>query len=77
MTWTPAISGGKPSSHIAEFAHDNGRLYVRFRNGAVHSYEVPAHFASAMRAAPSVGSFFNSFLKKRKHVRHLDMEVKK
>lgn len=74
MTWHRALSAGKPSSHIAEFAHENGRMYIRFRNGDVHSYPAPDTFLSAMRAAPSAGVFFNSFLKRRKNQRHEDME---
>ena len=74
MTWHPALSGGNPSSHIEEFSHSDGRMYVRFRNGAVHSYAAPDTFLSAMRAAPSAGVFFNSFLKRRKSTRHEDME---
>jgi hypothetical protein len=77
MTWHPALSDGRPSSHIEAFAHEAGRLYVRFRNGAVHSYEAPSRVASAMRSASSAGTFFNQFVKRRKSVRHEDMEKKK
>lgn len=76
MIWYEAKSSGKPSSHIAEFGHDSGRMYVRFRNGDVHSYPAPETFLSAMRAAPSPGVFFNSFLKRRRSTRHEDLEVK-
>jgi hypothetical protein len=77
MTWYKALSAGRPSSHIKEFAHEGGRMYVRFQNGAVHSYPAPDTFLSAMRAAPSAGVFFNAFLKRRKSKRHEEMEVKK
>lgn len=77
MTWHPATSqDGKPSTHLKEFAHDAGRLYIRFQNGAVHSYPAPDHFVRNMIAAPSCGSFFNRFVKPRKALRHEDLEVK-
>lgn len=74
VEWHKAVSGGKPSSHIDEFAHDGSRLYVRFRRGDVHSYEAPKNFVSAMKAAPSTGFFFNQFVKRRRSQRHTDME---
>ncbi len=74
MTWHKALSAGKPSSQIDEFAHHDSRMYVRFRNGDVHSYPAPDTFLSAMRAAPSPGVFFNSFLKRRKNQRHEELE---
>lgn len=77
MTWHSATSAdGKPSSHLKEFAHQQGRLYVRFQNGSVHSYPAPAEFVQHMIAAPSCGVFFNQFVKPRKHQRHEDMEGK-
>ena len=76
MTWIPALSHGKPSSHLDAFAHHGGRLYVRFRNGAVHSYAVPENFVSGLKAAPSAGTYFNNFIKRRPHQRHEDMEAK-
>lgn len=75
LKWHKAMSMGQPSSHLEEFAHDgNGRMFIRFRNGDVHSYPAPDTFLSAMRAAPSAGVFFNSFLKRRKNQRHEDLE---
>jgi hypothetical protein len=76
LIWHKAMSSGKPSSHIQEFAWHEGRMYIRFQRGDVHSYPAPDTFLSAMRAAPSPGVFFNSFLKRRKSTRHEDMEVK-
>lgn len=77
MTWIKAMSSGQPSSHIAEFAHSEGRLYVRFQRGDVHSYPAPDTVFNAMRAAPSAGVFFNSFIKRRRSTRHEDMEKPK
>lgn len=74
MTWIKAMSMGKPSSHLEEFSHEDGRLYVRFRNGAVHSYTAPDTVFNSMRMAPSAGVFFNNFIKRRPHTRHEDME---
>lgn len=76
MTWHPALSQGKPSTQIKEFAHANGRLYVRFRRGDVHSYPAPETFVQAMKAAPSVGVFFNHFVKRRVATRHPELEAK-
>jgi len=74
LVWHKALSFGKPSSHIDEFSHADGRMFVRFRNGDVHSYPAPDTFLSAWRAAPSAGVFFISFLQRRKSTRHEDME---
>ena len=74
ITWIKAMSSGKPSSHLEEFAHSDGRLFVRFRNGAVHSYPAPDTVFNSMRMAPSAGVFFNNFIKRRPHTRHEDME---
>ena len=75
MTWHPATSAdGKPSSHLKEFAHQHGRLYVRFQNGSVHSYPAPEELVHHMKMAPSCGVFFNQFVKPRKHQRHEEME---
>ena len=74
LTWHKAMSMGRPSSHLEEFAHDGGRLFVRFRNGAVHSYAAPDTVFNSMRMAPSAGVFFNNFIKRRPHTRHEDME---
>lgn len=74
MTWIKAMSSGKSSSHIAEFAHSDDRLYVRFQRGDVHSYPAPDTVFSAMRAAPSAGVFFNNFIKRRRSQRHEDLE---
>ncbi len=74
LTWHEAMSSGKPSTHVHQFAWHEGRMYIRFRNGDVHSYPAPDTFLSAMRAAPSAGVFFNSFLKRRKNQRHEDLE---
>lgn len=77
MTWHRALSSGAPSSHIQEFSWHEGRMYIRFQRGDVHSYPAPETFLSAMRAAPSPGVFFNSFLKRRKSTRHPEMETAK
>ena len=74
LTWHKAISAGKPSTHLDSYAWHDGRMYIRFRNGDVHSYPAPDTFLSAMRAAPSPGVFFNSFLKRRRSTRHEDLE---
>ena len=74
LKWHKAMSAGKPSSHIAEFAHEDGRLYVRFQRGDVHSYPAPDTVFRAMRAAPSAGVFFNNFIKRRRSTRHEYLE---
>ena len=59
-----------PSSVIRHFEHDpkTRQLTVTFTTGRVYVYDdVPDAVATALRAAPSKGSFFNSQIRNAYH----------
>lgn len=52
------------SSNIDSVAHENGDLYVKFKNGSEYKYpNVPFELYEQLRDAPSVGQFLNSSIK--------------
>ncbi|MBZ5568932.1 MAG: KTSC domain-containing protein [Acidobacteriia bacterium] len=54
------------SSNIASIGYDSdsGTLEVEFTNGKVYQYfNVPPDVAARLLAAPSIGRFFNSYVR--------------
>ena len=49
LKWHQAMSMGKPSSHLSEFGWHDGRLFVRFRNGAEMEV-LPCLFSSTVQS---------------------------
>lgn len=62
MAWTPL-----DSTMLAAFEYDRemGVLRVRFKNGAVYGYRVPAEIAQGLADADSPGQYFNAHIKGR------------
>lgn len=52
------------SSNIEAIAHENGRLSVRFKGGAIWDYaDVPAGVHDEMLKAESIGGFFHRHIR--------------
>lgn len=58
---TPVKSG-----HLAAVGHDGNHLTVEFKDGSRYLYrDIPAKTHLAMMAAPSVGEYFATHIRKR------------
>lgn len=52
------------SSQIDSIAYSTYKLFVKFKNGTIYSYEgVPHHLYEQMKTAESVGKFLNQHIK--------------
>jgi hypothetical protein len=60
MEFTPV-----ESSAIAEVAHHNRKLYIRFTNGRLYSYDdVPKDTYNNLINAESIGKYFHHYIQK-------------